>query len=192
RTLRNAAPPGKSRRRATRAATARCSRRISARPTRAAISTICWRAKRFPSRKFIEPQGRGRLSDLGKILQYLDRHGDDVGHSPCGRDSDFAGGEDETLREYIVDDRDDPALAVDHRCSRRAVIDDKPVVAFVHLEERRAGKLAVIAVLPETAAHETRPAIRIGQRRDLLVRSERRRTDRNAPGGGDRVLQLDH
>ena len=36
----------------------------------------------------------------------------------------------QTLGEYVADDRRNAAVAINYRCSRGAVIDDKAVVAF--------------------------------------------------------------
>src|SRR5262249_15712079 len=74
-----AASPGRHRRRATSAATARCSRPISARPTRAATSTICWPAKRLPSRGSIEhdPEKAAMTSRIMRRVRDLQaRYGD--------------------------------------------------------------------------------------------------------------------
>ena len=59
-----ARPPGSSRRRNIRAATARCSPSTSARPTRAAISISSRARRRCPSRRFIESN---RLSELTEL-----------------------------------------------------------------------------------------------------------------------------
>src|SRR5215813_6141923 len=65
------------------------------------------------------------------------------------------------------------------------MIDDEPVVAFIHFKEGGARELAVVSVLLELAAHEKRPATRIGERHDLFFRHERFGQERAGPTYAD-------
>ena len=129
---------------------------------------------------------------FGSLDQVLDRHGHDIGSSPCGRNANFAEWRRESLRDHSADDSRDPALAIEHGCSRSAVVDRKPIIPVIHFEESGAREPAVVHVLHEPAARRTWSLVWIGECHETIFGHERRHTNCNAPGGRNSVLQLQH
>ncbi len=116
---------------------------------------------------------------LGSAIQHLDGNGHNVGHAPCGRDPYLAVTPMDALRENVADDRRDPAVAINHGCSRSAVVDDEPILAFIHFQERHAGELPVVSESNEPPFHGMRSAGRKGEGRDPFFRHEWLPAERN-------------
>ena len=124
--------------------------------------------------------------------QLADWHGYDVGRAPRCRNALFAEWRAENLGDDGADDGCDPAFAIEHRCSRSAVIDDEAVISFVYFEKTGARESAIGSVLHEPASYSAPFAIGVGHRHDAVVRHERRHPDRDAVRGGDGGLQFKH
>src|SRR6516165_1608213 len=128
-----------------------------------------------------------------KIIQRLDRQRNHVRRPPWRWDLYYAGRpNDAALGEHVTDDRRDAAGTIDHWRSGGAVIDHKAVVAFINLQERRAGDLAIISKSNEPSSHKMRAPARIGECHDLFFRHERLLADRNGPRTCNRALEFDH
>ena len=131
------------------------------------------------------------LLELSNILQRLDRHRDNVGSSPGRRNSYPAGRPLQTLGEYVADDRRNASVAIDYRCSRGAVIDDKAVVAFIHLEQCGTSKPLAGSKLNEPSPNEMREAFRVDDCQDLLFRHQRLPANPESVRGENGTLELD-
>ena len=77
------------------------------------------------------------------------------------------------LGEHVTNDSSDAAVAIDHRCSRGAAIDNKPIVALVHFQERCARKPLAGTELNEPPSDEMRETFRVDKRHDLVFRHQR-------------------
>ena len=133
-----------------------------------------------------------RLLGFGRSYEFSDWHRYDIGHSPSCRNAPFAKRRFENLRDDSADDRCDPALAIEHRRSRRTVINGKTVIPVVHFEQRSARKPAFGCVLHEPATYGAQLAIWIGESDEAIFRHERRHSDRNALRRGSWILQFKH
>src|SRR5262249_35598542 len=72
---------------------------------------------------------------LGKFHQRPDWHGHDIRRSPCRRHSFLAKGCAENLCDDGADYRCNPAVAIEHRSSGRAVIDNKAIIPVINFEQ---------------------------------------------------------
>ncbi len=88
---------------------------------------------------------------------------------PGGRDSNRAGGQTYGLRHQRADDRDDAALAIEHRRAGGAVIEHQAVVAVMHFEQRRPGERALAAEFHEAAAGKPQPPVGVGETENALL-----------------------
>src|SRR5262249_24098129 len=75
----------------------------------------------------------------GKILQRLNRYGNDIGTVPRRRDPYDIGHETHCPSEQYHHDCHDPSVAIEHGRARSTVIEHEAVIPIVHLEKCRAG-----------------------------------------------------
>ena len=113
-----------------------------------------------------------------------------LGSSPCRRSSQHAKWRLENLRDHGAYDRCNPALAIEHRCARGAVVYRKAIISLVHLQERCACEPAVDRILHEPTTHKAWVLIWVGERYETIFRLKWRRPNGNAPGSGKGRLQF--
>src|SRR5262245_44659733 len=137
------------------------------------------------------PTGR-RASIEGKLPQDGNRHGDDVGASPRGRNSYRLRRKLYGPGEQVADHRDDLAGAIEDGRPRRTMIEHKAIVSVIHLEQRRSGQPATVAVLHESAAHDAQTATRIREAHNGLLGKERFQAEPKGLCAGKPALQFNH
>ena len=129
--------------------------------------------------------------ESSKIRERLHRHRDHVGGSPRRRDSYLARRKRQTLGKHVADDRRDAAVAINHRCTRGTVIDDKTVVPFIHFQKRGAREPPAVSEVSKPAAHEMWETFGIDECQDLLFRHERFLPDFEGAPGKNGTLEFD-
>src|SRR5579872_5008540 len=130
------------------------------------------------------------IRSRGNLIQRLDWHGCDIGHTPSRRHPHFVGSPPDALREYVAHDCHNPPVAIDHRCSRRAVIDDQAILALINLQERHACELSILAQLNEPAFDWVQATSGISESHDLLLRQQRLLASCDAAGAGNAMLKF--
>jgi hypothetical protein len=96
---------------------------------------------------------------LRKAPQH-DRDRRNVGLSPRCRNPNLPERERYCLCKEVGHHSNHPACAVQHRCTRGAMIHDKAIFSVVHFEQRGAGEAALLAIFYKAAS---RTALAIGR-----------------------------
>src|SRR5262245_7724343 len=119
----------------------------------------------------------GLFTGFAIAYQLADWHGYDVGSAPGCRNALFAERGTKELGDHGADDCCDPAFAIEHRCSRRAVVDDQTVIPLIHFKKTGARELALGCVLHKSTTDRASLAFGVGHRHDTIIGHERRYPD---------------